>query len=251
MIRTRAPACRTVPSTRYRTLSFAPISEAVSVLTLDARLLEVQGVECPGRAASFAHDGRTLTVEFDPPIPAGDTVELITRYAIHDPPYGLIFVPESSDWPGRSAQVHSQGQPETNSYWFPCHDFPNERMTTELVVHVPRGFVASSNGRLVSQTRSGNKETFHWVQGKDHVSYLVSLVVGKFDIVDVGSRDLPMPVYAPVGLGDQVRQTYGRTADMVALFSRLVDEPYPWDRYAQLIVHNFIAGGRACGSDAR
>ncbi len=40
-----------------------------------------------------------------------------------------------------------------------------------------------------------------------------------------------------------VDRTYGRTADMVRVFEERFDEPYPWDRYAQLVVYNFGAGG--------
>ena len=87
------------------------------------------------------------------------------------------------------------------------------------------------------------RETFHWLQDKDHVSYLVSLVVGKFDVVDLGTPSLPMPVYVPRGKADLVRGTYGRTGAMVEHFASLIDEPYPWDRSAQLGVHNFAAGG--------
>jgi len=227
-----------------QTLTFAPISRPLPRLTLDAPLLQIHATESPGYATTHTHaDDGTLTISFDPPIPVGEQTQLTIRYTIDDPPEGLHWTPESPAWPGRPAQLHTQGQPESNRYWFPCHDFPNERLTTELIVHVPRGFVASSNGRLVSHTRSGARETYHWLQDKDHVSYLVTLVVGKFDIVDLGTRELPMPVYAPLGLGDRVRRTYGRTPEMIALFSRLIDEPYPWDRYAQLIVHNFVAGG--------
>src|SRR5690606_38547952 len=129
-----------------------------------------------------------------------------------------------------AAQIHTQGQPESNRYWFPSHDFPNERLTTELVVTVPRGYVVSANGRLVSRTPShqdgaGERETFHWLQDKDHVNYLVTLVVGKFDVVDLGTEALPMPVYVPPGMADRVKGTYGRTGEMVELFSSLIDEP--------------------------
>lgn len=233
-----------------QTLTLRPIARNLSRLSLDAPLLEISAVtpEAAGeagacRVSSFSHDGEQLVIEIDPPLPVGVEGTLTIVYTINDPPEGLIWTPESPAWPGRPAQLHTQGQPQSNRYWFPCHDFPNERMSTELVVTVPRGFTASSNGRLVSHERRGDRETFHWLQEKDHVSYLVTLVVGKFEVVDVGTRALPMPVYAPIGLGDRVHQTYGRTGEMVELFAKLVDEPYPWDRYAQLVVHNFMAGG--------
>ncbi|MFN0133655.1 MAG: M1 family aminopeptidase [Phycisphaerales bacterium] len=228
-----------------QTLSVRPIAAPVASLSLDARLLEIASVNSPGRACRFSHDGRRLTITFDPPLAPNQTSTITTNYTAIDPPQGLTWNPESPQWPGRAAQLHTQGQPETNSYWFPCHDFPNERMTTEIIATVPAGFLVSANGREAAPPRQGgNRSTFHWLQDKPHPAYLVSLVVGKFDVVSVaaGART-PMPVYAPPGRAADARRTYANTPRMTALFERVLEEPYPWDRYAQLVVWNFGAGG--------
>ncbi len=232
-----------------QSLSFAPIARPLDSLRLDARFLTIQSVEMEGHSATFTHDGLSLRVTFDPPIPPGERRTLVTRYRITDPRYGLLWTLASPDWPGRPPQIHTQGQPETNSYWFPCHDSPNEKLTTEIVATVPRGFLVSSNGKLVER-RAGRfagsdeaSDTFHWLQDTPHVNYLVSLVVGKFDVVDVGTGRLPMNVYVPPGRASDVKPTYGRTARMTTLFERLFDEPYPWRQYSQLVVWNFGWGG--------
>ncbi|MBX3359531.1 MAG: HEAT repeat domain-containing protein [Phycisphaeraceae bacterium] len=248
------------------TLRFSPVGEALARLPLRAGPPESMAIrsvmleEPSGTAVEFAHTGESLDLRFSPPIPAGRGVRLVVVYSLIAPAEGLVWTPESSTWPGRPAQLHSQGQPESNHYWFPCHDFPNVRMSTEMFVTVPSGFVACSNGRLVSEGAfeasalpeglqpvagglASNLRTFHWLQSQPHVPYLVSLVVGKFDVVDVSDTAMPMPVYAPLGKGDQIQQTYGRTPEMVRLFERRTSQPYPWDKYAQVIVHNFGAGG--------
>jgi len=243
-----------------QTLTVTPIGDQpVTEFALDAKSLEIRSVRADGFGVSHEHDQNKLRLRFDPPIAPGRRVDVVTQYEIFDPPRGIIWNPESSAWPGATAQIHTQGQPETNSYWFPCHDFPNERLTTEVIATVPAGFTVSSNGRLVSREKSlrnapGSNdatilratETWHWLQDKPHANYLVSLVVGKFDVVDLNEgRDgaLPLPVYVPPGRGDDVRRTYGNTGAMVARFEEVTDEPYPWDRYAQLVVRNFEAGG--------
>ncbi|MEK6700795.1 MAG: M1 family aminopeptidase [Planctomycetota bacterium] len=239
-----------------QTLAVRAINKPTSSVTLDARLLSISGVTVAGRRASFRHDGQRLTIDCNPPLSPGVSTAIVTTYEVNDTPRGLFWTPESPDWPGRPAQIHTQGQPETNSYWFPCHDFPNERMTSELSVTVPQGFTVCSNGWLAEQTRrvlerpdgiGGTTleayDKFRWVQDKSHVSYLVTMVVGKFDVVDVGTPKLPMPVYAPLGRGHDVRATFGRTANMVSLFERLTGQFYPWDKYAQLVVWNFGSGG--------
>ncbi|HYE63801.1 MAG TPA: M1 family aminopeptidase [Phycisphaerales bacterium] len=242
--------------TATQSLRLAALGQPLETLTLDARGLSIASVAMAGRETRFSHDGRALTVTFAPALQPGEIGELITEYSANDPALGLIWTPESPAFPGRPAQLHTQGQPETNSFWFPCRDFPNERLTTELLVTVPAGYTVSGNGYLAdrrreirtAKTAAGDQrmrpyDTFHWVQDKPHVPYLVSLVVGKFDVVDVGSKQLSMPVYVPPGQGPWVQGTYGRTRDMVTFFERVTGQPYPWARYAQLVVWNFGAGG--------
>jgi aminopeptidase N len=229
-----------------QTLTLSAISAPVAALTLDAKLLAVESVAAAGHRVKFSSDTRTLRVEFEPPLEAGAETELVTAYTINDPPQGLFWTPESPAWPGRAAQIHTQGESDTNSYWFPCHDFPNEKLTTELSVTVPAGYIVSSNGREAEHRTDRGRELWHFVQDKPHANYLVSLVVGKFDVVDVaagGKGAVPMPVYVPLGRGRDVVATYGRTPEMVELFGKLVHQPYAWDKYAQVIVWNFGAGG--------
>jgi aminopeptidase N len=52
-----------------------------------------------------------------------------------------------------------------------------------------------------------------------------------------------MPVYVPPGRGKDVKATYGNTPRMIELFEKRTGHAYPWDRYAQLTVWNFGAGG--------
>ncbi|MBL8760567.1 MAG: HEAT repeat domain-containing protein [Phycisphaerae bacterium] len=236
-----------------QSLRLTPLGWDLESLDLNAKALTIEGVSCEGRTATFTHDGRRLSITLDPPVPVGQEATLVIHYTASDPPQGLVWNVESKDYPGRAAQLHTQGQPETNSYWFPCHDFPNDRLTTELEVTVPAGYVVSSNGKLLGVKREARPgpgttklaafETFHWLQDKAHVSYLVSLVVGKFDMVDLGTQALPLPVYVPPGRGGDVARTYAKTAEMIEIFGKLLDEPYPWDRYAQVLVWGFNNGG--------
>lgn len=232
------------------TIRFTPLGGPLAALDLDAVNLNVTSVESPGRRVGFVSEPEHLRLTFDPPVGLGETAEVAIAYSAIDPAPGMVWTPASPAHPGRPAQLHTLGQANWNRYWFPCRDFPSEFLTTEFVVAVPQGFEVISNGRLVHRERgwldadrSRELEIFTWTQDKPHVTYLVSLVVGKFETTDVGSRRLPMPVSVPAGSPGDVRGTFGRTPEMVRLFERLLDEPFPWDRYAQVMVWNFAAGG--------
>lgn len=235
------------------TLTLRPIGAEVAELTLNQAYLDIRTAMVGEQRAQFQtdSDAETVTFVFDPPLPAGRESPLRVEYRVSNPSDGIFWTPESSGRPGRPAQLHTQGQPESNRSWFISHDFPNQRQSTEMIVTVPTGYTAISNGRLVStETLGPGTTTFHWVQERPHPSYLVSLVVGKFDTVDVNAGGaggawgkLPMPVSVPVGKGGLIAGTYGQTPRMVALFERLYDQPFPWAKYAQVVVDNFAWGG--------
>ena len=228
-------------------LTLKPLGGAMDELDLEARVLEVKSVMVQGHKATFKSDGDRLAIRFEPALPADKVSEVVISYSVGDQLRGLFWTPESPAWPGRAAQIHTQGEPETNSYWFPCHDFPNAKLTTEIVATVPKGYTVSSNGKLMSatsSTRDGKAyDTFRWLQDKPHSTYLVSFIVGKFDVVNLGSEKFPVQVYAPVGHGEDARKTYANTPEMIEFFGKRLGRQYAWDKYSQLIVHNFMFGG--------
>ena len=241
--------------TGTETLTIAPIGVPVTALRLDAAGMKVSSVTVDGRVAEFSNDGTELSIRFAtplaPPAAGGEApaTKVVIAYSCDRPLDGLTFSSPTPEIPGvapaRCPEVHTQGQTETNHYWFPIHDFPNVRMPTELTVDVPKGFQASSNGALASHEVKGDREVWHWVQEKRHVPYLVSLVIGDFDHAPLPNAmsKVPMTVWAPKGRGEDAKATYERTDRMIVLFERVFGQKYPWARYDQLIVRNFGAGG--------
>lgn len=226
------------------TLHFHPIAGPVERLDLDAVELSIRRVTLEnGDVVDFFHDGRRLTLRFDPPLPADRPHAVVIDYACTRPWAGMVFTPSAPDAPGYGPEVHTQGQTEHNRHWFVAHDFPNDMLTTELVVDVPAGFQVSGNGRLVAHEVRDGRETWHWLQDAPHVTYLVSLVIGRFDRVPLDHPRVEMTVWVPEGLGHLVPGTYGRTGAMIDVFEHWFGLPYPWARYDQLVVRNFGAGG--------
>lgn len=241
-------------------LRVKPIGVPRDAITLDAVDLDIADVRHRGGRVPFDYDRKTITVRLPAPVEPGREIELSFTYSWTGPKDfggdGMIWTlgnPEGKNRTQQAAQIHTQGQPEANRTWFISHDFPNDRLTTELHVTVEAPYQAVSNGRLVSDKDakpvSGKpRRTWHWLQDKPHASYLVLLVVGDFAIVDLGGPDsarpgLPMHVYTEHGEQDRTRTAFANTARMVAYFERVFDEPYPWDKYDQLIVRNFAWGG--------
>jgi aminopeptidase N len=228
------------------TVDVRRVDPTADELELDAVGFDVRDVTVDGRVASWRYDGRSLRVI----LPAGGTREhakvLVTYRAT--PRRGLYFLEPDEHYPSRPRQVWSQCQEEDARHWFPCHDSPHVKMTTEIVAHVPAGWYALSNGALVSSSKpKDGTATFHWKMSEPHPSYLVTLAAGEFaeitDKAKAGDREIPLSYLVPRGREEEGRRTFARTPDMIAHFSEITGVPYPWNKYAQIVVADFIFGG--------
>ncbi|MFG0242498.1 MAG: M1 family metallopeptidase [Phycisphaerales bacterium JB054] len=238
------------------TLTMTPIGTPRNTIRLDATDYPIHSVTLNARPLRYDYDGEELLVTLPRAIPLGDSVTIVIDYELapeHMVPNGraLSWSPPTrrpSDPSEEVPMLHSQGQPDDASGWFPCYDHPLERLSTELIVTAHDGYEVVSNGELLSrEVQPDGRVRWHWDQKLPHAPYLVSLVIGKFDVVDVGGPatarpGLTMPVYGPVGLGERMRDVFANTPDMVAHFEKLFDEPYPWAKYSQAIVRDFAAG---------
>lgn len=222
------------------------IDPAAAELTLDAidfELLEVLLGEQPAR---HRYDGQALVVELGPGR-ADDTFHVRVRYRA-TPRRGLYFVTATAPLtrPDPSApptEVWSQGQDEDNRCWLPLADHPGERMTTEIVANVPIDWFALSNGVLLDRRADAAHATFRWRQSEPHPPYLITLACGRFDEAHEQHGVLPIDYYVPVGRAGDIARSLGSTPKMIALFEERLGTPFPWAKYAQVVVHDFIFGG--------
>jgi aminopeptidase N len=238
------------------TLAVSPLGVPRGAITLDCRGPQVSQVTCNGQPCKFDQPENKLVITFPKALQLGEKADLVIHYTLDykdgKTGEGLTFSPGKSDGGSlttQNTQIHAQGEAELNSLWFPCLDHPSEKLTTEVIVTVEEGYEVVSNGHLVSKTNPVPGRTrWHWSQDKPHSNYLVTLVVGKLAVVEVGGPDtgrpgLSMPVFVPFGREDNVKKSFANTPDMVAFFEKTFGVPYPWDKYAQCLVRDFAAGG--------
>jgi aminopeptidase N len=209
---------------------------------LDAVEMEVSEVTLDGRPIDFRHDGRQLTIRTERPLKEGRTAELAVRYSC-TPRRGFYFLEADGAHPRRPRHAWSQGQDEDSRHWWPVFDYPNEKVSTEMIATVPADTFALSNGRLVSNRKRGGRRRVHWHQEIPHVPYLVTLVVGPFERIEQRAGDVPLTTWCLPGRRDEARRTVAGTAQMLELFGRLTGVAYPYAKYDQVFVEGFIFGG--------
>jgi aminopeptidase N len=225
------------------TLRLSPMAGDLHEIALDSAGLQVEGVTVAGRSARFRADGDKLYITLEGQYAAGASLDVAVRYHAQ-PKRGLFFIMPDQHHPNRPQQIWANGDTAggNNRYWFPGYDFPNDKATTEMLVTVPAGWQAVSNGKLAGATENqqAGTKTLHWVQEQPMASYLVSLVAGEFDRREEKWK-VPVEYYVPRGRASDVPRTFGRTIEMLDFFSANV-APYPWAKYAQAAVDTFGGG---------
>lgn len=236
------PASRSFTATE--TLTFTTLGLPISSMRLDAVGFEIKSVKSPKGDVDFRHDGEELTLRFSKAFEPNSEHTIIIEYEVRNPVSGMQFAIPDEAYPDRPLHVHTQGQPEQNRHWFVSHDYPNERMTTEMKVTVPAELKVLANGERLETVDAGEgMSTWHYRMNKPHVSYLVSVVIGEFDVVeDEAWRGKRVEYWVPPGKADDAKATYGRTHNMLDFFSDKLGE-YPWEAYSQSAVYLFGSGG--------
>jgi aminopeptidase N len=228
------------------TLDIARVDPDATEIALDAVGFELSAVDARIGAhgvfapAAHVYDGETLRVK----VPAGDVDPIpgpaqirVTYRAV--PRRGLYFLAPDEHVPERPRQVWTQCQDEDARHIFPCHDKPHIKQTIELEVKVPAGWYALSNGELVSEQGGA----FHWTMKEPHPSYLFTLVAGEFSRLEDSVDGVPLSYLVPRGREADGKRTFARTPAMIRRFGELLGVPYPWNKYAQVVVSDFIFGG--------
>jgi aminopeptidase N len=226
-------------------LLLSRVSRTETTLLLDAVAFEIAKIElAPAggkpHAAKYSYDDEKLRIEIAREL---ERFELVITYRA-TPKRGLYFLSPDEHVQDRPRQVWSQCQDEDARAWFPCHDKPHVKQTSELRVNAPKGWYVLSNGTLVDRHEDASGVTFHWKQSDPHSSYLVTLAAGEFsELVAPQTTDVPVTYLVPKGREDDGWRAFARTPEMIALFEKKTGVKYPWAKYAQIVVSDFIFGG--------
>ncbi|NQX92434.1 MAG: M1 family metallopeptidase, partial [Flavobacteriales bacterium] len=161
---------------------------------------------------------------------------------------GLYFINPDSSNTKKPTQLWTQGQPEANSCWFPTIDSPNERMTQEVFITLPESFKSLSNGTLVySNYNADNTRTDYWKLDQPHPPYLAMLAAGNFvkavqSYTKESGEEIPVEYFVEPEYANHVFNIFGNTPEMMSFYSEILGYDYPWDKYDQVVVRDYVSG---------
>ncbi|MCB9638187.1 MAG: HEAT repeat domain-containing protein [Myxococcales bacterium] len=224
------------------TLTMRPNARPLREFTLDAAELQIQGVFLNGKKTTWQGEGHKLHIQTGAPIAPTQTFQVRIAYQA-TPRVGLHFILPDKDYPNKPVTVFSQGESENNRFWYPSFDTTNMRFTSETHFTVPSGFQVVTNGRLISKTPNKTWVTYHHKMEQTHVNYLLSVVVGKFATYTQTWDGITIRSLVPPADIEKAKRSFQYTPDMMKFFSEKIGFRYPYAKYDQVTVHDFIAGG--------
>lgn len=224
------------------TVRLKPLSSALKTFNLNAKDLNVKKVtiESSNKTLFWKTLRDKLDITLDRAYTQNETISVRIVYQAQ-PKRGLYFTNKGRkrnfDVP---AQIWTQGEPEDNSAWFPCYDFPDDKATTEQFITTQTDELAIGNGVLIETTTNPDTtKTYHWSLEVPYATYLVSMVVGKYVKLEDKYKDTAIEYYVYPGSEEVSRKAFTQTLHMMELFENNFRFPFPYKRYSQTIVADF------------
>ncbi|MDF1694427.1 MAG: M1 family aminopeptidase [Saprospiraceae bacterium] len=238
-------------------LDIEPLFYPIEKVTLDAKQFIIHSVKMGenGNELSYDYNDFQLEIDLGRMYKKGEKTTLFIDYTAqpNEGPMGgsaaitsdkgLFFINPTNESPDKPRQIWTQGETENNSKWFPTFDKPNERCTQEIYLTVEEEFETLSNGELISTTRNGDgTKTDYWKMDKPHAPYLFMLMIGDFARVkeDWNGKELEYMVYPE--FESSAKNIFNHTPEMLTFFSEILDYPYPWNKYSQVIAEDYVSG---------
>ncbi|MEM6613345.1 MAG: M1 family metallopeptidase [Cyanobacteria bacterium P01_C01_bin.72] len=224
------------------TTTIIPVRSGIERLTLDAVDLAIASVLVNNISQEFVYDGEQIEIYLSQPA-TNEAIKVEIAYSVDHPQRGLYFIQPNAEYPDKPTQAWTQGEDEDSRYWFPCFDYPGQLATSEIRVQVPSGLMAISNGELLTTEEVENGTIYHWSQRQVHPTYLMTLAVGDFAEIKDQWRGKPVNYYVEKGREADAQRSMGKTPRMVEFLSQKYGYDYPYPKYAQVCVDDFIFGG--------
>ncbi|HEX5064250.1 MAG TPA: M1 family metallopeptidase, partial [Kofleriaceae bacterium] len=131
---------------------------------------------------------------------------------------------------GEHWYLFSQGESVFARRITPCFDEPRFKTPWRVTLVVPRAAAALANAPEENTTVEGTKKRVRFAETPVMASYLLTIAVGPFDVVDVGTvgkQKVPVRVAVRAGAGKQVSVVASKLPAIVDAMEAYVGEPLP------------------------
>jgi aminopeptidase N len=204
---------------------------------------------------NYSYDGKAIAIQLDKVYSNNENYTIFVDYVAMPNKLktgvdinsadsrGLYFINPTGKDKDVPRQLWSQGESECNSTWFPTINGPQEKMEQEISLTVPDAMKTLSNGLLrQSSENSDGTRTDTWRLEKPHSTYLTMIAAGDFVKTTDTWRNKEVSYYMEPKFAANARLIFGKTPEMMEFFSKKLSLEYPWEKYSQIVVRDFVSG---------
>lgn len=255
-------------------ITLQPHFYATDSLTLDAKGMDIKQVTILQSSISpklagpdmviktgkqtplkYVYDGQQIRIQLNKTYKSNETYTVYVEYTSKPDELevkgsnaitgakGLYFINPDGKDPNKPIQIWTQGETEASSVWFPTIDKNNQRCTAEISMTVDKKYITLSNGRQTGQKANADgTRTDTWRMDLPHAPYLFMMAVGDFAVVKDKWRDKQVNYYVEKEYEPHAKAIFGNTPEMMTFFSKLLNYDYPWVKYSQIVVRDYVSG---------
>jgi len=225
------------------THTFSPFSSSLDAFSLDAEDMTILRARLAGKDIGFNQANDKVYLTLNKSMSWEDTAKVRLDYTAN-PRKGTYFIKPDETYPEKPLQAWTQGEDMDNHHWVPLYDYPNDKATFEVSLTVEKKFTALSNGELISvKNNKDGTHTWHWHEHFPMVSYLISYVIGEFEKVEDSYNGIPVNYWVYEENKHEALRSFGLTTDMMKYFGNRTGIEYPYEKYDQVIIDDFMFGG--------
>lgn len=231
-------------------------------IEIDAVGMNISQVIYNKKPLVFDYDGKIINIDLPKKFKKTENLTLTIKYNLTKPVAGAFFVMPNQDYPNKATELWTKGESETNRYWFPCLDSPQQIGTFRINLRVPQQYSTIASGLLIKDSKTSPKDElikelsqidsgvsaknyhlYEWQQSVPQPTYLTAIVVGIFDEVKDSYGDIKVNYYASKGKGALLKDTAGKTPKMIEFFTKKFGVNFPYGKYYQFFGEDFNSGG--------
>ncbi|MHB0755344.1 M1 family aminopeptidase [Polaribacter sp. M15] len=223
-------------------------------ITLDANAMVIKKITLNDIEVSYNYDEYELIIDLPKTYKRNEEFTIYIKYIAQPEKVkdkttqqiseakGLYFINADGIDKNKPTQIWTQGETQANSAWFPTIDAPNQKMSQEIYITVPNQYKTLSNGALISQTKNGNNRTDYWKLDQEHAPYLAFMGIGEFEIIKDFYKNIPVNYYVEKEYAPYAKAIFGLTPEMIGFFADKLGVDYPWNKYSQIVVRDYVSG---------
>ncbi len=216
----------------------------LAAFNLDLIDLTIVDLTLNQEAASYTRAGQELTITPTLSLEMGTPFTVAVTYRGNPQPVVDPGVPfEGVGWltyPEVGSYVLSEPSGAMN--WYPNNNHPTDKATYSFYITVPERYVVAANGLLINIVEQDGLHTYHWEASDPMASYLATVNVARFDMVqEEGPDGLPLINFFPSQSSSRMQRNFANTGEMIAYFSELIG-PFPFESYGAIVMDAPLGG---------